>query len=115
MKEEFNKAMETSGEKKELNRNSGNENSLSQIKYTGECHSSRLEQVEDRISGFEHKIDIFKKTEEILDKRIESCKGIHKNSATPLKDQSWASKQKRCKPKGYVIYSTKQCRKLPKS
>jgi hypothetical protein len=38
-------------------------------------------------------------------------KRIHKNSATPSKDQiceTWASrKEKRNKPKGYIIYSTK--------
>jgi hypothetical protein len=30
--------------------------------------------VEDRISGLEDKIDIKEKTEEVLDKRLKSCK-----------------------------------------
>jgi hypothetical protein len=34
---------------------------LNQIKNTGESHSSRLEQVEDRISGLEDKIGIEEK------------------------------------------------------
>jgi hypothetical protein len=37
-----------------------------------ESHSSRLEQVEDRISGLKYKIDIKEKTE-LLDKRLKSC------------------------------------------
>jgi hypothetical protein len=41
---------------------------FSQTKNTGEGHSSRLEQVEDRISELEDKIEIKEKTEEILGK-----------------------------------------------
>jgi hypothetical protein len=44
--------------------------SLSQIKNTVESHSSRLEQVEDRISGLKDKIYIKEKTEEYLEKRL---------------------------------------------
>jgi chromosome segregation ATPase len=71
MKEEFNKYTE----------NLRNENqteileiksSLNQIKNTVESHSSRLEQVENRISGLEEKIDIKEKTE-FLDKMLKSC------------------------------------------
>jgi hypothetical protein len=40
-----------------------------QIKNTVEIHSSRLEQVEDRISGFKVKMDIKEKTKEYLQKR----------------------------------------------
>jgi hypothetical protein len=46
--------------------------SLSQIKHTVENHSSRLEQVEDRISGLEEKVDTKIKTKESLDKRLKS-------------------------------------------
>jgi hypothetical protein len=42
----------------------------SNSKNTGKRDSSILEQVEDRISGLEDKIDIKKKTEELLDKRL---------------------------------------------
>jgi chromosome segregation ATPase len=38
-----------------------------------EIHSSRLEQVEDRISELEDKIEIKEKTEEILVKQLKSC------------------------------------------
>jgi hypothetical protein len=45
-------------------------------------------------------------------------KGIWKNLSTPSKDQageSWELKiEKRCKPKGYIIYSTNNNRKFPK-
>jgi hypothetical protein len=58
MKEEFNKDMES------LRKNNQIETleiktSLSQIKNTVGSHSSRLEQVEDRIIGLKNKIDIF--------------------------------------------------------
>jgi hypothetical protein len=58
--------------------------------------------VEHRISGLEDKIDI----KELLDKKFKSSKGIHKNSAKDQTCESWASKKK-CKPKGYIIYSRK--------
>jgi predicted nucleic acid-binding Zn-ribbon protein len=38
-----------------------------------EGHSSRLEQVEDRISELENKIEIKEKTEELLVKQLKSC------------------------------------------
>jgi septal ring factor EnvC (AmiA/AmiB activator) len=38
-----------------------------------EVHFSRLEQVKDRISEFEDKIDIKEKTEELLVKQLKSC------------------------------------------
>jgi TolA-binding protein len=40
---------------------------------TVEGHSSRLEQVEDRISELENKIEIKEKTEELLVKQLKSC------------------------------------------
>jgi TolA-binding protein len=55
---------------------------------TVEGHSSRLEQVEDRISELEDKIEIKRKTEELLVKQLKICKGICKNSLTPSKDQT---------------------------
>jgi chromosome segregation ATPase len=40
---------------------------------TMECHSSRLEQVKDRISELENKIEINRKTEELLVKQPKTC------------------------------------------
>jgi hypothetical protein len=79
---------------------------LNQIKITVVSHSSRLELMEDRISGLEDK-NRFEKTDESFGMSMErTCK----NSENPSKDQtckSWALKKKRCKPKVYIIYSTK--------
>jgi hypothetical protein len=52
-----------------------------------EGHSSRLEQVEDRISKLKDKIKIKVKTEEML-VNSRAVKGICKNSTTSLKDQT---------------------------
>jgi chaperonin cofactor prefoldin len=57
--------------------------SLSQIKNIVESHSSRLEQVEDRISGLEDKINIKEKNRRILRQKTEK---LQKNSATPSED-----------------------------
>jgi hypothetical protein len=69
MKEEFNKDMEKKGQTETLEKNS-----LNQIKNTGENHSSRLKQVENRISVLEDKIDIKENMEEILDRILKRCK-----------------------------------------
>jgi hypothetical protein len=45
----------------------------SQTKHTVEVHSSRLEQMEDRISEFGNKIEVKEKIEEILVKQFTSC------------------------------------------
>jgi chromosome segregation ATPase len=44
-----------------------------QTQNTVEGHSSRLEQVEDRISELKDKIEIKEKTEEMLAKQLKSC------------------------------------------
>jgi chromosome segregation ATPase len=72
IKEELNKGMENL-RKKESNRNPGNKSPFSQTKHTVEGHSSRLEQVEDKLSELEDKIEIKEKTEEILVKQLRSC------------------------------------------
>jgi chromosome segregation ATPase len=46
---------------------------FSQIKNTVEGHSSRLEEVEDRISELEDKTEIKEKTKEPLVKKLKSC------------------------------------------
>jgi short-subunit dehydrogenase involved in D-alanine esterification of teichoic acids len=45
---------------------------FSQTKHTVESHSSRLEQVEDRISACKDKIQIKEKRKEILVKKLKS-------------------------------------------
>jgi hypothetical protein len=86
-------------QKKESNRRLGNKNSLSLIKSTVGNHLSRLEQVEDGISGFNDKIDIKEKNRRILRKKdSRPAKGICKNPVTTSKDktcESWALKIER--------------------
>jgi hypothetical protein len=45
----------------------------SQTKNTVEVYSSRLDQVEDRISDHEDKIEIKEKTDEVLVKQHKNC------------------------------------------
>jgi hypothetical protein len=52
---------------------------------TVECQSSRLEQVEDRISGLKDNTEIKEKSEEILVKQL--CKKAVR-SQTPSKEQT---------------------------
>jgi chromosome segregation ATPase len=61
--------------------------SLNQMKNAFESHSSRLEQVEDRISGLKDKIDIKEKTEEFLDKKIQELHNNWRLNTTLLNDQ----------------------------
>jgi septal ring factor EnvC (AmiA/AmiB activator) len=56
---------------------------FSQTKNTVEGHSSRLEQVEDRISQLKDETEIKEKTEDLLVKQLRSCERIYKNSASP--------------------------------
>jgi hypothetical protein len=60
IKEELNKDMENL-RKKESNRNPGNKKSHTETKKHRQGHSSRLEQVEDRLSELEDKIEIKEK------------------------------------------------------
>jgi hypothetical protein len=60
IKKELNEDMEKL-RKKESNRNLGNKKTLWSSKKHSTGHSCRLEQVEDRISELEHKIEIKKK------------------------------------------------------
>jgi hypothetical protein len=65
--------------------------------------------VEDRISELKDKIEIKEKTEEILVKQLKSCERNVEEFSDSIKiPKSWAlKKEKRCKPKGYIIYSIK--------
>jgi chromosome segregation ATPase len=78
MKEELNKAMENFRKKNLKNKKNQTEileikSPFSQIRNTVEGHSSRLKQVEDRISELKDKIDTKEKTEELLVKQLKSC------------------------------------------
>jgi septal ring factor EnvC (AmiA/AmiB activator) len=76
-----------------------------------ECHSSRIEQTEDRISELEDEMVIKGKSEELLAKQLKTCERNMQELTASIKDQTWESwalkKEKRCKQKEYVIYSTK--------
>jgi chromosome segregation ATPase len=72
IKEEFNKEMENL-RKKDQTEILETKCHFNQTKNTVEAHSSRLEQVEDRISKLKNKIEIKEKTEEILAKQLKSC------------------------------------------
>jgi septal ring factor EnvC (AmiA/AmiB activator) len=53
-----------------------------------EGHSHRLEQVEDRISELKDKIEIKRKTEELLVKQLKTCERNMQELPTPSKDQT---------------------------
>jgi hypothetical protein len=53
-----------------------------------EGNSSILEEVEDRISELEDKMEINGKTQDLLVKQHETCERMCKNSLTPSKDQT---------------------------
>jgi hypothetical protein len=65
-KEEFYKYIEIL--KQKTNWNSRNESSVSQIKNSVE-RFIRLDQIEDRISGLEDKVDILEHSDEVVEKR----------------------------------------------
>jgi chromosome segregation ATPase len=56
-----------------------------EIKNTMEGHSSRLEQVEDRISELEKKMEIQGKTEELLIKQLKTCESNIQELTDPIK------------------------------
>jgi acetolactate synthase small subunit len=76
-----------------------------------EGYSSRLEQAEDRILELEDKMEIQGKTEELLLTQLKTCEGNMQELTDSMKRpnlRSWAmKKEKRCKQKEFVIYSTK--------
>jgi chromosome segregation ATPase len=72
IKGELNKDMENF-RKKNQTEILGIKSPFSQTKNTVESHSSNLEQVDDRISEIEDKIEMQEKTEEILVKQFKRC------------------------------------------
>jgi hypothetical protein len=81
-----------------------------EIQNTTKGDSSRPEQAEDRISEFEDKMEIKGKTEELLVKQLKTCKRNMQELTDSIKRpnlRSWTLKKKRCKQKGFIIYSTK--------
>jgi hypothetical protein len=63
-------------------------NLFSQTKNTLESHSSRPEQVEDRISDHKHKIEIKEKTEKILVKQLKRCERHMQEFSDSIKEQT---------------------------
>jgi TolA-binding protein len=61
---------------------------FSQTKNTVESHSSRLEQVEDRISELKDKIEIKEKTEELLVKQLKSHEKNMQELSDSIKNQT---------------------------
>jgi hypothetical protein len=82
-----------------------------EIQNKMEGHSSRVEQTEDRISELEDEMAIKGQVNNYLLNNSRPLKRKCKNSLTPSKNQTWESwalkKEKRCKQKECVIYSTK--------
>jgi hypothetical protein len=76
-----------------------------------ECHSSRLEQVEDRISELEDKIEIKGKAEELVFKQLKTYKRNFQELSNSTKRRNLRimglEDGKRYKQKGFVIYSIK--------
>jgi hypothetical protein len=76
-----------------------------------EGHSSRLEQVEDRISELEDKKEIKGKTEELLLKQLKTCKRnmqeLTNSIKRPILRIMGIEEGEECKQKEFVIYSIK--------
>jgi chromosome segregation ATPase len=76
-----------------------------------EGHSSRLEQAEDRILELEDKMEIKRKTEELLVKQLKSCKRNIQELTDTIKRPNMRimalKKKKRSKQKGFILYSIK--------
>jgi TolA-binding protein len=74
-------------------------------------HSSRLEQAEDRISEHEDKMEIKGKTEELLVKQLKTYERNMQELSNSIKRPNLRimalKKEKRCKQKGFIIYSIK--------
>jgi hypothetical protein len=76
-----------------------------------EGHSSRLEQAEDKISELEYEMVIKGKTEKIGVTQLKTYERNMQEFTETSKDQTWKSwalmKEKICKQKKFIIYSTK--------
>jgi chromosome segregation ATPase len=82
-----------------------------EIQNKAKVHSSRLEQAEDRISELKDEMVIKRKTEELLVSQLKTYERNMQELTDSIKDQTLKSgalkKEKRCKQKEFVIYSTK--------
>jgi chromosome segregation ATPase len=82
-----------------------------EIQNKMEGHSSRLEQAEDRISELKDEMEMKGKTEELLVTQLKTCERNMQELTDSIKRPTWESwalkKEKRCKQKEFVIYSTK--------
>jgi chromosome segregation ATPase len=82
-----------------------------EIQNKMEGHSSRLEQAEDRISELEDEMVIKGKTEELLVRQLKTCERNMQQLTDSIKRPNLRimgmKKEKRCKQKEFIIYSTK--------
>jgi hypothetical protein len=82
-----------------------------EIQNIMEGHSSRLEQAEDKISELEYEMVIKGKTEKIGVTQLKTYERNMQEFTETSKDQTWKSwalmKEKICKQKKFIIYSTK--------
>jgi chromosome segregation ATPase len=84
---------------------------FNQTKNTVEGHSSRLEQVEDRISGFRDETDVKEDKTQNSESEIKSCEKNMQECNDSIKRPHLTimgiKEREEEKPKGYVLYSTK--------
>jgi chromosome segregation ATPase len=82
-----------------------------ETKKTVEGHSSRLEQVEDRVSELKDKIEIKEKTEEILVKQLKNCERNMQKLSNSIKRSKLRimgiEEGEEVQAKGIIIYSIK--------
>jgi chromosome segregation ATPase len=82
---------------------------------TVECHSNRLEQVEDRISKHKDKIEIKENNDDLLVKQPNTCERNNQELTDSIKRPNLRimalKKEKRSKQKGFIIYSIKKKKK----
>jgi chromosome segregation ATPase len=82
-----------------------------ETKKTVEGHSSRLEQVEDRVSELKDKIEIKEKTEEILVKQLKNCDRNMQKLSNSIKRSKLRimgiEEGEEVQAKGIIIYSIK--------
>jgi chromosome segregation ATPase len=77
-----------------------------------EGHSNRLEQVGDRISELEDKMEIKGKTEKLLVKQLKTCKRNMQELTDSIKRPNLRimgiEEGEEVQARGFIIYSTKQ-------
>jgi chromosome segregation ATPase len=76
-----------------------------------ESHLSRLEQAEDRVSELKYEVEIEGKTKELLVKQLKTYERNMQELTDSIKRPNLRimvlKKEKRCKPKEFLIYLAK--------